>query len=312
MENFDRLKLLKLPVFRNLEELSTLIHIDTHSLRTITLNSYKFYKRRSIPKKNGKLRFLYEPNQKIKAIQYWILRHILSKVHPSSHATAYIKGKSIKNNISPHQNNRYFLNLDIKEFFPSIKFVNIEYLFETIGYNKHQSKILALLCTCNSTLPQGAITSPAISNLVISRLDRRISGYCSNKNIIYTRYADDLTFSSNNRNILNNSSEILKNIIYSEHFDINEEKTRFTGPSRKTIVTGLIKNASEAKFGIGKSKKNKMRSIIFNLIVNNKIIDQSYRSLDSILGWINYCKTVDLVSAEYMQRYYEKLKQGVK
>lgn len=300
-----------MPVFSNINDFSKLCHISNYKIFWIIYKSYSFYRRYDILKKSGTTRTIYQPNPDVKAVQAWILRNILDKIHPSEHSTAFRKGYSILNNTKPHSYNRYFLSLDLEDFFPSISRKNVTFLFKNIGYNKEQAHILSRLCTCSNFLPQGGITSPSISNLVVNQMDRRISGYCSKRNIIYTRYADDMTFSSNNRNILNNSQKYLIKIIESEGYNVNSSKTRFSGPKIKTEITGLVKNSSEPKFGIGKKKKNRMRSIIFNLIINNKIIDKKYNSIDSIMGWLAYVKHIDNDSYSYINKYLCRLQDSI-
>lgn len=185
--------------------------------------------------------------------------------------------------------------------------VILEYLFSDIGYSRQIATTLAKICTCGSSLPQGGVTSPAIANLVASRLDRRIAGYCGKKKIVYTRYADDLTFSTNNRNILNHAEEILTSIIRSEGYEVNSEKTRFSGPRVCCSVTGLIKNSSIPKFGIGRKKKLAMRSVIFNYIVNDKFVNPKYGTKQSIIGWLNYCNNVDKQVYCSLKRYANRL-----
>ena len=297
-----------MPVFHGIKEFASLCHISYKKISAVQYNSHPFYRRFTIKKKSGKERIIYEPNSTVKAIQVWILRHILDKVNPSDYATAYRKGYSILSNTNPHKNNRFFFCTDIMDFFPSIKMVRVFYLFRNIGYDERQAELLARLCTCNNSLPQGGVTSPAISNLVVNKLDRRLAGLANKKNIVYTRYADDLTFSSNNRSILNNSSKLIEEIIENEGFKINSMKTQLIGPKRSCKITGLIKNTSKPTFGIGKRKKNWMRCVLFNLVVNYRIIDDNYLNEESVLGWINYLKQVDPVSYDYMINYWNKLK----
>ena len=109
----------------------------------------------------------------------------------------------MKDNVSPHKTNRYFICIDLEDFFPSISLNRVRKLFLLLGYSTRAVNILTRLCTCGEGLPQGAVTSPAISNLVVSKLDRRIGGYTSRRNIAYTRYADDITISCNNYILLN-------------------------------------------------------------------------------------------------------------
>jgi len=304
----ERLRLLNLPVFTNVEELASLIHVDPKRLGVLSKSSKRFYKKYTIPKRSGGTREIRQPSKEIKAIQAWILRNILDKLSPSEHATAFIHGKGLLQNVAPHSNNRYFVCLDIKDFYPSIGFHRVKNLFKVIGYFSYAPIILADLCTCDIGLPQGGVSSPAISNLIASKLDRRLSGYTSRRNITYTRYADDMTFSSNNRSELNKSINIIKKIIESEKFAPHPKKFRVMGPRIYCHVTGLVKSSSEPKFGIGKKKKRDMRRIMHHL-VTAKSVDKKYSSGFSIDGWISYLKSVDFQSYEQFKVYWENLKE---
>ena len=214
--------------------------------------------------------------------------------------------QNLFHNVSPHSANRYFLCLDLEDFFPSISGGRVANIFRLIGYSWRASYFLSLLCTCDGGLPQGAVTSPALSNLAAAKLDRPIAGFTSRRNIVFTRYADDITLSSNNPAALSRALPTVMRIIQNERFKVNEEKTKFVGPRRRCKITGLIKNTDEPRFGIGKWKKRQMRAIMHNLLVKGKT-DQKYDSVESILGWLSFLKGVDKISYEQMNRTWEVL-----
>ncbi len=234
--NFALLRLMDLPVFSDQKELAELMHVDRGLVVMLSEFSRRYYKRYSIPKSNGTLREIRQPRKDLKGIQAWILRNILDKLSPSPYATAYILQRGILGNVSPHSNNRYFICLDLEDFFPSISIRRVAKVFSLIGYSNKAAPTLANLCTCDGNLPQGAVTSPSLSNLIAAKLDRRIAGYTSRRNIIYTRYADDLTFSSNNPKVLCQSLSIVLKIIKSEHFKLNLDKLRVLGPRKRCSI----------------------------------------------------------------------------
>jgi retron-type reverse transcriptase len=298
-----------LPVFSNVNELAQIMHIHPGFLTVLGYRSDKFYKRYKIKKSDGSKRLIMQPSSELKAIQAWILRNILEKLQPSRYATAYIKGFGLSENTKFHNNNRYFICLDLEEFFPSISFRRIMNLFSLIGYSRTAAYFFTNLTTCDNILPQGGVTSPCISNLIASKLDRRIAGFTSRRNISYSRYADDMTISSNNPIILIKSFDIIEKIINSEHFSLNRKKIRVMGPRRKCYITGLIKNNSGSSFGIGKKKKRDMRRIMHHHIYN-KSIDKKYKNEQSILGWLGFLKSVDESSFNQMSKYWEELKSN--
>lgn len=300
------LRMMNLPVFSNGNELSSLMHIESGKIDILKRDAYKFYKKYKIKKKDGRSRQIMQPNKDLKAIQAWFLRNILDKLSPSQFATAYISKKNIFNNVYPHVHNRYFMCLDIEDFFPSISYKRVTNIFSIIGYSKAAAVILAKLCTSLDGLPQGAVTSPSISNLISAKLDRRIAGYTARRNIEFTRYADDITLSSNNPIVLCKAMPMIIKIIKSEHFIPNMNKFRILGPKKRCLITGLIKNNSESKFGIGREKKRHMRAVMHNFILNKKM-DAKYGSVESIMGWLNYVKSVDKESFESMNTYWNQL-----
>ena len=310
-ENRNLLRLLNLPVFSTYTELACLMHIDPAQISRFYKYSHKgyYYKEYNIYPYPGKVRTIRQPVRPLKAVQAWILRNILDKLTPSPHATAFIKRKNLKDNVAPHANNRYFLCLDLKDFFPSIKMWRVVSLFKLLGYSNYSAFILARICTCKNSLPQGAVTSPSLSNFISGKLDKRISGYTSKKNVIYTRYADDMTFSSNNPKSLHRITPMVKKIITTSGFTLNDRKERRFGPRQKCAITGLVKNNSSPKFSIGKRKKREMRAVIHRFIVKEQH-NFNYPTEASIVGWLNYLQSVDTESYTQMLKYYEKLKQN--
>jgi retron-type reverse transcriptase len=305
----ERLRLLGLPVFDGFDELALLIHIDPRRLEQLTYYSSKHYYHFQIAKKHGGIRDIYQPCMELKALQAWILRNILDKLSTSAQATAFIRGKGLLENVKPHADNRYFVCMDIEDFFPSIRFYSVKRIFELIGYSPESSKLLSRICTCNNTLPQGGVTSPSLSNLVSSKLDRRLSGLTSRRNIVYTRYADDMTFSSNNRNQLNKSIPLIEEIIRSEHFTPHPKKTRAMGPKIHCQITGLVKNSSAPKFGVGRQKKREMRAIM-HAFCEGRASGEKFSTEQSIEGWLSFVKCVDVESYAQMDKYWEHLGRG--
>lgn len=259
-EYAQRLIANNVPIIYNLRHLRKLLNIKK-------IDQYKFfgserefsYKVFYIPKKSGGFRKIESPSQELELIQKWIKIHILEKFNTSNSAKGFKKGLSIVDNAKCHCNKKYVLNMDVQNFFPSIKYSKIFKLFNYIGYNKEVCHLLTQLCTNgNNVLPQGAPTSPIISNLVNIRLDKRL--YCFAKSIggDYTRYADDITISSNIN--LDKYVEVLKEILKDEGYTINNKKTRIKNSGQKQEVTGLTVNR---KVAVDKKIKKELDQAIF-------------------------------------------------
>lgn len=293
-----------IPKLDRLHDLSTATHLSPGLLFKLSTHNGWYYKVYTIPKSSGEVREIAEPARPMKAVQYWILRNILQHLplHPA--ATGFRKGQNTLKNASIHKNNRYVLCLDIDDFFPSIEYPFVYTIFHSLGYNMHASHILASLCTLNGRLPQGGVTSPILSNLCCVRLDRRISGYCGPRNIAYTRYADDMTFSSMNSARLVGLYQRVKTIIEDEHFAVNEAKTRYMGPARRKKITGLVVGDGQA--GIGRKLERTIRASIYNLSKNNELAGISWTE-EQLRGWLAYLHSVDPNRYQRMIDYIRRL-----
>lgn len=223
----------------------------------------------------------------LKVVQRWILKEILEKIYVSEQAMAFIPHKNgLRENAERHKKNIFLLEMDITNFFGTITEQQVYRLFCNIGYNSKVAGVLANLCTYDGYLPQGAVTSPYIANLVCYHMDVRINGYCSRKDIVYTRYADDLTFSSNNRTLLNKVEKFIKYIVADEGFKINDKKTRYLSNDVKKTVTGITVN--DDSIHVDKKFKKDLRAQIYRSI---KLKD--YRNNSQILGKIAYVNSIE-------------------
>lgn len=304
--NTELLRMLNCPVFGTFDEMSRTMHVSRLALSLYSTYSHRYYRRYHITKANGSPREIRQPNPTMKGLQAWILRNVLDKLQPSQYATAFVKKKGLIDNVLPHRQNRFFLCLDMEDFFTTISTRRVAKIFGLVGYGHRMAKVLARICTCDGSLPQGSVTSPALSNLIAAKLDRRIAGFAERRGIAYTRYADDITLSSGNPHILSASIHRVLGIIKSEHFRPNDAKTRLLGPRRCCHITGLIKNTNDDRFGIGRQKKRRMRSIMYHSVRGTRT-DVYYRDRESIEGWLSFVNSVDSQSYKQMRKYWDSL-----
>lgn len=231
----------QLPIIFETTHLALLLGYKKSYLeRAVTFTPF-FYKSFVIPKKNGTSRTITEPLPSLKEIQNWILHEILNKCKISKYAKAYVKNRSIKGNARFHINKEVVLSVDLKDFFGSISVDMVDELFRSLGYSLEVSSILSRLCCLNGTLPQGAPTSPMLSNIVFLYLDESISKYALNNTINYTRYADDLTFSGSFR-----PGQVIKfitDLLINSPFRLNHDKTRSRRRNQRQEVTGIVVNS---------------------------------------------------------------------
>lgn len=251
----------RLPVIFNTEHLAGKLRISEAFLKRLAFNQRQFYHFFEIPKSNGQPRQIAAPQRKLLSTQKWILGHILKRGRPHRCAKAFIKGLSVVDNAKPHKNREVVTRIDLKDFFPSITYQQVRKEFEHFGYPYHVALVLANLCTLNGFLPQGAPTSPALSNMVCIRLDKRLAGLGKKMRFRYTRYADDLVFSSNNRKFPK-LIPFLKEIIQQEGFTVNEEKLTVMRSGSQQKVTGLVINE---KVGIPREHRRWLRAVAHRL-----------------------------------------------
>lgn len=230
-----------LPVIFNSDHFCRENHISRKHLMWLCANQRKCYREFRIPKKYGHYRVIFAPNKRLRSLQKWIHHRILNQCTPHSSAQGFIKGKSIVSNAVQHTDKKVIVRIDIKNFFPSINFKAVRRVFQKLGYPYSVAVLLSNLCTVDGKLPQGAPTSPALSNLVCESLDLRFTRLGQKMDFAYTRYADDLIFSSNNPR-LPKLIPFFREIIQDEGFRMNENKTRIMHTGQRQTVTGIIAN----------------------------------------------------------------------
>ena len=175
---------------------AALLGVEVNRLEEILNNVSGHYQEFWMRKRSGGYRMISAPDKDLQAIQSTIYSRILSSVtivHPA--AVGFRCGPAVGDNAAPHLGKRYVLKMDIHDFFGSIRSPRVRQTFKKIGYPENVSKVLGALCCLHRHLPQGAPTSPALSNIVGYEMDRKLAALAAEYGVTYTRYADDLTFS---------------------------------------------------------------------------------------------------------------------
>ncbi|WP_195919006.1 retron Ec67 family RNA-directed DNA polymerase/endonuclease [Lactococcus lactis] len=212
----------------------------------------KFYTEIEIPKKNGGVRKISIPQNQLKSVHQEVLK-FLQKIYKNSDlATVFSHGfeknKSIITNAQVHKNKRIVLNMDLEDFFYSFHFGRIRGFFKNNKFFKmthEEATVLSNLICYKGVLPQGAATSPIMTNMICHFMDLKLQHVAKKHKCSYTRYADDLTFSTNNKNTVENYKELIKDIktqINKAGFKINDDKTRLQSKENSQRVTGLVVN----------------------------------------------------------------------
>lgn len=292
------LNALNLPVMKDLNDISYLTGLSNQLLFLLSQNSEAYYKKFYLDKKNGGVREINSPSYSMKLVQRWILSEILEKVKVSNESMAFKKdfGNGSIKNARYHQYSLYILQLDLERFFDSIDKERIFLVFKSLGYNTYISHVLTNICTLNGTLPQGGVCSPYLSNLICYKLDRRLTGLCSKRDVLYTRYADDLTFSCDNKQTLKKIKNIIEDIIIDENLKINHFKTRLLSPGSHKKVNGITVNNGNLK--ASKELKKKVRAMI-----HHSIVSEDYSKNNIIRGYVSYINSIEKGYLEKMKEY---------
>lgn len=278
-----------LPIIFDLEHLSLLVGLKSEYLANAINANHKHWRTFSIPKRSGGKREISVPYPALLSVQRWIYTNILQKISVSPYCHGFVKRKSILTNCKWHIGKENLLKIDLSDFFPSIKINRVIYLFKSFGYNKKVSYYLAALCCQDGHLPQGAPTSPYLSNLICRPLDFRLKCLSKKKGLNYTRYADDLAFSGNN--IHTSLITTIAKIIEDEGFHVNANKTRLYKRHCRRILTGIC---ITDKLSVPRELKRDIRKEIYYIrkygliehIERAKIKRKNY--CHSLLGRINF------------------------
>jgi RNA-directed DNA polymerase len=279
------------------------------------------YVRFALPKKTGGLRIISAPLPRLKAAQHWVLENVLEKLPVHDAAHGFRAGRSIVSNAQPHVGAAVVVNLDLKDFFPTVVYPRVKGFFVKLGYSEATATALALLCTepdheeveldgqryfvaqGGRRLPQGAPTSPALTNLLCRRLDRRLKGAAQKLGFTYTRYADDLTFSvpKGGTGDVGKLLRLARFVIRKEEFTPHPEKTRVLRRGGQQEVTGVVVND---KPGVDRETLRRFRALLHQLEKSGpegKKWNGSTDVIASAVGFANYVAMVDPVKGKALQ-----------
>jgi retron-type reverse transcriptase len=287
--NLERLQQQGLPTLATPADVAKALGLTIPQLRWLAYHSdaatSSHYVRFQIPKKSGGMREIAAPQPRLAAAQRWILDNILARVPLEEPAHGFVRGRSTVTNAAPHVKRAVVVNLDLTDFFPSITFPRVRGLFQKLGFSPAVATVFALLATeaprktaeydgkayhvavGPRALPQGACTSPALSNLVARRLDRRFSGLALKLGWTYTRYADDLSFSSDTlvpkgEKDPGSVGWLLaraRHILEDEGFEVNGKKLRVQRRNAAQVVTGIVVND---KPSAPRAERRRLRAIL--------------------------------------------------
>lgn len=346
----DETKLAKngLPVIHTPAELAAAMGVGIGELRFLAYHRktarLTHYRRFAVPKKSGGVRVISAPMPRLKAAQHWILRSVVEKLGPHDAAHGFRAARSIVTNAAQHTGAEVVVNVDLRDFFPSIRYPRVKRMFQWMGYSESVATVVALICTAADVeeveldgktfwvakpgdrgagappegspqrggtpskggherrLPQGAPTSPAITNVLCQRLDRKLAKMAANLGYTYSRYADDLSFSGSGQAAKDQAGLLLSRVrffVEKEGLAVHEDKVRVQRRGRRREVTGLV--VSGEKPAVPREELRRFRAVLFQIEKDGpagKTWGDSPDVMAAIAGFASYVRMVDRAKGE--------------
>jgi RNA-directed DNA polymerase len=280
-----QLERLGLPIWETEADLASSLGITTKMLYFFSIHREKerqpHYVTFAIPKRSGGKRLIMAPKRRLKAIQRNLVTLLIEKLTVNEIAHGFRKGRNIRTGAEPHVGKRILLHIDLKDFFPTVTFARVRGLLISYGYGYRVATTLAVLMTEAERQPveldgtifhvpvgdrhcvQGAPTSPGICNAILLRLDRRLNGLAKKRGLVYTRYADDLSFSGDQDvDAIHRFRVAASKLIEAEGFQVNRDKVRVMKSSTRQSVTGVVVNKT---LGLSRQERRKLRAMAHQL-----------------------------------------------
>ena len=274
-----------------LERISRDTGMSEVKIASIIGSASHLYKTYQIEKRRGGMRTIHHPTRRLKLIQRWIARNVLNQVEVSDAAKAYVSGTSISDNARPHTGARYILKVDFRDFFPSIKVADLQLRIGELGLSAFDVDCISRACFRFGKLTIGAPSSPMISNIVMRETDALLIKGAASRKCYFTRYADDLTFSANCRDVLFEMVEEVRAIVgetESPKLTLHPEKTSIVSSGNRQVVTGLVLT-TDGKLSLGRERKRQLRAMAHQRFLG-KLSAEECAKLE---GWLAYAESVE-------------------
>ena len=305
-----------LPVWRSEAELAQALGLTLKTLRHYSIHSARervpHYVMFAVPKRSGGERLIMAPKSRLKAIQRRLNALLVAKLPASEYAHGFVARRSVRSNALPHVGKAVILHLDLKDFFPSIHFGRVRGLMIALGYGYPVAAALAALMTesprqpvvaggvryfppvGSRACPQGAPTSPGLSNAIVVKMDRRLAGLARRMGFAYTRYADDLAFSGDDAGQVHALRCLAQRIAEDEGFTLNHAKTRLLRRGTPQRVTGVIVNDV---LGLSRQERRRLRAALHQASLRARSAGGALQIDATLRGKLAYLKMLNPAQA---------------
>lgn len=278
-----------------LDEMSASLQLPSSFVRGIAATASKQYKDYRIPKKNGGYREVAQPSKMLKALQRWLLHTYILRCPVHNAAAAYKKGANIRDNALRHVGKKYLLHLDFERFFPSISAGDVSTFAERNvgvfdGWTDTDRWLFCEIVCRYGSLMIGSPTSPALSNAICYDMDTAIDGACHSHGIVYSRYADDMFFSTDSPDRLgameSDMHRLIGDLVMPRSLALNRSKTVHTSRKHRMQVTGLVLT-TDGRVSLGRQRKRLIRGLIYRRDTLGAV------ERASLAGTVAYLRDVD-------------------
>jgi RNA-directed DNA polymerase len=267
------------------------------------------YKRYPIQKRTGGERIIYHPAKELKLLQYWLLKNVFPRLRVHDSAMAYRPRRNIREHAAQHSHQNYLLKIDFRDFFPSIGRRDVlrvlqehaDALDGLLESDEDREMVSRIVCR-DGQLTIGAPTSPILSNAVMFNFDTHWAARSRELGVVYSRYADDLYFSTVQQNVLGAAFAELREYLrqmQSPVLQINDRKTAFSSKKRRRLITGLVLTPTR-NISLGRQRKRHMKSLVFQFVSGRL----SARETESLRGLIAYAASVEPPFVAALKRKY--------
>jgi hypothetical protein len=320
-----------LPNVNDVDALATALGMTVAKLRWLAfhrdVDSGTHYRRWLVPKRDGTPRLISAPKPDLKAAQRWITRQVTEHLPVHGAAHGFLAGRSILTNAVAHAGAKIVVKMDIRGFYPTVTWRRVKGLLRRAGLGEQVSTLMALLATESPreevathgktyfvatgprSLPQGAPTSPSITNALCLRLDARLSGLAKKLNCRYTRYADDMTFSwhGDAKSDIGNLIHAVTAIVKAEGFAIHPNKTRVMRSGARQSVTGLVVNQAPAGRPVARVPRKRIRDLESAIYNREKGRPGKGESLEHLKGLAAFVMMTDREKGKALMDRIDKL-----
>ena len=289
----------------DVNSIGLMLGISPGLITKIPYNYSKFYRSFPLAKKGGGTRTIESPRTFLKVLQQFLADYFLNGLPVHDLVQSYRQNRSIISNASAHCNRKFVGNIDISNYFGSITEAGVFKLLKESSFDVVSARTVSKICSKNGILPQGAPTSPAISNAYLYEFDQAITEQCDARSLTYTRYADDITISGDDRSQIQSMIEWAGMYLNGEYgLELNKEKTRIASYTGQQKVTGVVVNEAPRP---PRKLRRQVRAAFYNAMKAETLSSDDVRKL---AGYLSYLKAFEkLRDAPEIQQYTSNLQK---